>query len=49
MLGEPIHPPETGDTERDVRTVTQAYTSFFEACIRRYPDQWLWTHRRWKI
>ena len=34
----------TGDAARD----TQAVESELERAIRRYPDQWLWIHRRWK-
>jgi KDO2-lipid IV(A) lauroyltransferase len=26
----------------------QAYADWLEGMIRRYPDQWLWQHRRWK-
>ncbi len=49
MAGEPIYPPATGDNEADIHTLTTAYTRYFEKCIRAYPDQWLWTHRRWKV
>lgn len=49
LAGEPIYPPGTGNDDDDIRTVTAAYTSYFETVIRRYPDQWLWTHRRWKV
>lgn len=34
----------TGDPVHD----TQALQSQLESVIRRYPDQWLWVHRRWK-
>jgi Kdo2-lipid IVA lauroyltransferase/acyltransferase len=34
----------TGDVQAD----TQRVHSFLESVIRRYPDQWLWVHRRWK-
>lgn len=38
----------TGDTESDILTATQQCNDVLEAWIRRYPDQWLWIHRRWK-
>lgn len=28
--------------------LTRRYIAFLEAGIRKYPDMWLWTHRRWK-
>jgi KDO2-lipid IV(A) lauroyltransferase len=49
IKGEPIYPPHSGDEEADIRQMTTAYTKFFEKSIRQYPDQWLWTHRRWKL
>lgn len=47
--GEPIYPPRGGDEETNIREMTAAYTRFFEAQIRKYPEQWMWTHRRWKV
>jgi KDO2-lipid IV(A) lauroyltransferase len=38
----------TGDAERDILAATQQCASTTEDWIRRYPDQWLWIHRRWK-
>jgi Kdo2-lipid IVA lauroyltransferase/acyltransferase len=49
MPGEPIYPPNSGDEEADIAAMTIAYTKFFEQAIRQYPEQWMWTHRRWKI
>jgi KDO2-lipid IV(A) lauroyltransferase len=49
VIYPPFYPPQSGDTEKDVTTLTQQYTSRFEAAIREHPDQWMWTHRRWKI
>ena len=45
----PIYPPGTGDTETDIREMTLAYTACIESLIRRHPEQWMWTHRRWKL
>jgi KDO2-lipid IV(A) lauroyltransferase len=39
---------ETGDAEADALAATQMCASVTEEWIRRYPDQWLWIHRRWK-
>ena len=36
------------DHETDVVANTAIFTKIFEAYARRYPDQWLWMHRRWK-
>jgi KDO2-lipid IV(A) lauroyltransferase len=38
----------TGDDEHDVLANTAQFTAAIEVFIRRYPDQWLWVHRRWK-
>jgi Kdo2-lipid IVA lauroyltransferase/acyltransferase len=38
----------SGDEEADAQAATQMCASATEEWIRRYPDQWLWIHRRWK-
>jgi Kdo2-lipid IVA lauroyltransferase/acyltransferase len=47
-----LHPPVsvevTGNEDDDVRNLTAKLTLIIEQQIRRYPDQWLWIHRRWK-
>jgi KDO2-lipid IV(A) lauroyltransferase len=38
----------TGDQEADIAANTQMFTKVIEDYVRKYPDQWLWVHRRWK-
>jgi KDO2-lipid IV(A) lauroyltransferase len=47
-FGQEIALVETGDDERDVLENTARFTAAIEDFIRRYPEQWLWVHRRWK-
>ena len=38
----------SGDAEADVLANTAQFTATIEEYVRRYPEQWLWMHRRWK-
>ena len=38
----------TGDLEADIVANTQKFTLIIEEYVRKYPEQWLWVHRRWK-
>jgi len=38
----------TGNDEADAMANTALFTKIIEEYVRRYPDQWLWVHRRWK-
>ena len=49
ISGQIIYPPESGDEEADIRTMTMRYLRFLEEQIRKWPDQWMWTHNRWKL
>lgn len=43
----PVEPPPDRKAET-LRDFTAVYTKILEDEIRRYPDQWLWLHKRWK-
>jgi KDO2-lipid IV(A) lauroyltransferase len=47
-FGQQIELLRTGNDEEDIRANTELFTKSIEDTIRRYPDQWLWVHRRWK-
>jgi Kdo2-lipid IVA lauroyltransferase/acyltransferase len=38
----------TGETERDIFVNTQKFAMVIEEIIRKYPEQWVWVHARWK-
>ncbi|MDQ2833949.1 MAG: lysophospholipid acyltransferase family protein [Acidobacteriota bacterium] len=47
-FGEELGVVNSGDAEADVMANTARFTAAIEGYIRRYPEQWLWMHRRWK-
>lgn len=47
-FGPEVEIPRTDDRVADILEGTQRCTAVIESWIRRYPDQWLWIHRRWK-
>jgi len=47
-IGPKVETIHTGDRRRDVATNTQNYATIIENHIRKYPEQWLWIHQRWK-
>jgi KDO2-lipid IV(A) lauroyltransferase len=47
-FGPEVEIPRTENIAADILEGTRRCTSVLESWIRRYPDQWLWVHRRWK-
>ncbi len=44
----PVSIERIGDEEEDVLRLTAKLSLVVEEYVRRYPDQWLWVHKRWK-
>ncbi len=40
---------DTGDSERDILENTQRFAKITEEIIRKFPEQWVWVHARWKV
>lgn len=38
----------TGDFKEEVRINTARFTQVIEDWVRRYPDHWMWIHKRWQ-
>ena len=36
------------DDEEKIIELSQRHTAYLESFIRKYPEQWLWMHKRWK-
>lgn len=47
-FGPEVEIPHTDDVSADILEGTRRCTAAIEEWVRRYPDQWLWIHRRWK-
>lgn len=45
---EPLHFPPTGNKQEDIKRILDDLIPRTEALIRRYPEQYLWAHNRWR-
>ena len=48
VVEPPLNLKRTGDRDRDFIINTQMFTEIIESYVRRYPEQWIWMHERWK-
>lgn len=47
FFDRPLRPTATSDREADIKRITAEITHRIEGYVRRFPEQWLWLHRRW--
>ena len=48
VVEAPLPLQQGGEKEQDFLVNTQRFTKIIESYIRRYPEQWIWMHERWK-
>jgi KDO2-lipid IV(A) lauroyltransferase len=44
----PVEISRTDDLSQDIASLTQKATSLLESHIAKYPEQWVWFHKRWQ-
>lgn len=47
-MTDPLTPPRDHEGKIDAQGTMQMVTSIIEGWIRDNPEQWMWTHRRWR-
>jgi len=47
IYAPPVAPPRDGSPE-SILDFTQRCTDVIETYVRKYPELWLWMHRRWR-
>jgi KDO2-lipid IV(A) lauroyltransferase len=48
VLTPPIPLEEKATLDETILHMTQVYTHYLETKIKDHPEQWFWTHKRWK-
>ncbi len=48
IVGEPMEIIRTGNREEELQLNTERFHASAEELIKKYPDQWVWMHERWK-
>ena len=47
-IEDPLELVDTGNKTEDISVNTQRWSKLLEEYIRRYPQQWVWMHKRWE-
>ena len=48
MVTYPAIEPPPDKSPESIHAFTQQYTAVIEDVVRKYPEQWIWLHRRWR-
>lgn len=48
-VGPRTRPARDGGREEAINRLTAGQTAWLEALVRRFPEQWVWWHKRWRI
>jgi KDO2-lipid IV(A) lauroyltransferase len=49
VVSRPMNRPPSGNREEDVLAILRTLTAELESVVRKYPGQYLWGHRRWRL
>ena len=48
IIDPPLALSSKGTRKENIEEITKAVTQKIEEHVRKYPSQWMWTHRRWR-
>ena len=48
IIEKPIHVPERIKDKEEITRYTKEWSDMLESYVRKYPEQWVWVHKRWK-
>jgi KDO2-lipid IV(A) lauroyltransferase len=47
VIESPLELTRTGSRKKNIEINVQKYTDVIQSYVHKYPDQWIWNHRRW--
>ncbi len=48
VIEKPINVPERIKDKDEIKRFTREWSDTLESYVRKYPEQWVWVHKRWK-
>ena len=48
VIRPPLETPNTGDVRKDAELLTARVNDAYGEIIRAHPEQWMWSHRRFR-